>query len=109
MGYGRKAIVEGVYDQRNREGFGPALKHLSEYLNLEIKGLESVIKGDGVSGKIKTKKGVIDIRAHFSDRQRDGRATMHYFVGSKDGKKAKVRVSEIGPIFKRYSGPFTDQ
>ena len=107
MKYGRKATIKGAHNPKNEKGFGPTLEHLSRYLNQNIKGLESRVIDGKVLGQTRRKKGVvIDIRAYFSDGKDDGRAEIHYSVGSRDGKKAKVRIEEIGNLFPKYSGPF---
>ena len=107
MKYGRKTTVAGVHDPINWKGFGPALEHLSKYLNQNIRGLESKVKNGKILGQTQRKKGVvIDISAYFSDRRDDGKAEMHYSVGSRDGRKAKERVEEIGRLFPKYLGPF---
>lgn len=107
MKYGRKTTVAGVHSPRNGKGFGPALEHLSKYLNQNIKGLESKVRNGKVLGQTQRKKGVVvDISAYFSDEQNDGRAEMYYSVGSRDGRKAKERIEKIGKLFSKYSGPF---
>ena len=112
MGNMRKVNVRGICVSRNREEFGPALEHLSRYLNLHIRGLESKVRDGKVSGQTLRRKGVrvaISIGAYFSDGQKDGKARMTYSIDSKDGRKAKKRIGEVVRIFSKYSGPFAEE